>query len=162
MATGGADHSEVDMRSDPQTHEAEVLYAALDALAGGEGIDERLLGHLRPAARRALAQIPGSGLLIVDAQLRLRLVEGPAYESIGWNTDSLDGRLLSQVLPLEVWESLAPHYEMALAGGEAAYEFGSLVGSSLHWAQTVALRDAGGAVVGAVTVSTDITGHQTS
>ena len=146
--------------STPPIHESEVLHAALDALAGGEGIDERLLTHLRPAARRALAQIPGSGLLIVDAQLRLRLVEGPAYESVGWNTDSLDGRLLSQILPAKVWEKLAPHYEMALAGGEAAYEFGSLVGSALHWAQTVPLRDSDGAVVGAVTVSTDITERQ--
>jgi diguanylate cyclase (GGDEF)-like protein/PAS domain S-box-containing protein len=148
--------------STPPIDESEVLYSALDALAGGDGIDERLLAHLRPAARRALAQIPGSGLLIVDAQMRLRLVEGPAYESVGWNTDSLDGRLLSQVLPAKVWEKLAPRYEMALAGGEAAYEFGSLVGSSLHWAQTVPLRDAGGAVVGAVTVSTDVTDRQTA
>jgi diguanylate cyclase (GGDEF)-like protein/PAS domain S-box-containing protein len=138
--------------------ESDPLAAALKALATGDAsIDETLLAQLRPAARAILAQLPGSGLLIVDAQLRVRLVEGPVYDSIGWNSDWLDGRLLPQLMPAAAWQAVERHYELALSGGEAAYDFTAPLDGSLHWTRTVPLRDGDGGVVGAITMSTDAT-----
>ena len=138
-------------------HDQAPMATALEALAAsGAGIDERLLVQLRPALRTVLGQVPGSGILVVDAQLRVRLVEGPAYAAIGWNSDWLDGRGLPELMPAAMWRTLERHYRAALAGETAAYDFSTPAHPSVHWARTVPLRNREGAVVAVMTVSSDV------
>jgi diguanylate cyclase (GGDEF)-like protein/PAS domain S-box-containing protein len=144
----------------PPLNQSEALSAALNTFARAEEIDATLLAQLRPALRKALGQIPGSGLLIVDAQMRVRLVEGPVFDALGWSGDSLDGRLLSQVVPAPLWPELEPHFTQALAGRQTAYEFANPADRTLHWAQTVPLHDSAGAVVAALTLSIDLTARE--
>jgi diguanylate cyclase (GGDEF)-like protein/PAS domain S-box-containing protein len=136
------------------------LLAAATRIGGGQGIDEQMLAELRPVARAWLAQLPGTGLLVADSQLRLRVVEGPAYEEIGWNTEWLDGRLLPQLVPAALWTDLEPHYRHALRGERSDYVYAGPADGRRHWATTAPLRDATGDVVGVVTMSSDVTDRQ--
>jgi diguanylate cyclase (GGDEF)-like protein/PAS domain S-box-containing protein len=140
----------------PVTDQLPAELTAALAAGGAGGIDENVLAGLRPAAQALLKQLPGSGLLIADAQLRVRLAEGPAYTAAGWNTERLDGRALPQLMPPAVWRTIEPHYRQALAGTDTAYDFPSPIDTTIHWTRTVPLRDAAGAVVGVLTFSTDI------
>jgi diguanylate cyclase (GGDEF)-like protein len=67
-------------------------------------------------ARSLLAALPGSALLVFDADLRVLLVEGPSAERLGIRTELTAGGYLGAALPPYLWPQLEPEFRAALAG----------------------------------------------
>jgi PAS domain-containing protein len=105
-----------------------------------------------------LSSLPDTAVVIVDPQLVLRFVCGPALEDRGWDPLEVTGRSLSDVLgeQAEVYE---PHYRIALSGGSSTLESSGMDGTRFYRTEFFPLRLAGDATAGAVGVVRDITQH---
>jgi hypothetical protein len=73
------------------------------------------LAAVTTALRRA---VPGTALYFFDRHLRVILAGGPALADAGWAPADLEGKLVADVLPPEVFDELAPRYQAALDSGE--------------------------------------------
>ena len=92
---------------------------------------------------------PGGGLLIVDADLRVLLIDGNAHLDPG-----LVGRRAPDVFRGEAWTTLEPRYRGAL-DGEAESSYQNMVGEPpVQRLRMAPIRD-GGAVVGVMVLSGD-------
>jgi len=64
--------------------------------------------------RALIARVPGSGMLIVDPQLRVLLAEGDVYRHR--DVSHIVGRPLRDLVPASAWEVLEPRYFAAASG----------------------------------------------
>ena len=123
-----------------------------DRLTTAEGrICDRALASLRPLARATLATLPGTSVLIVDDERRVRLAEGP-----GWDSEFLAGRSLDDVVePLPV---IAAHWAAAFAGEERSYDLANPLDERLAWTRIVPLRGGPDSpVAGVLALTVDVT-----
>ena len=98
----------------------------------------------------------GGGLLIVDADLRILLIDGEAHLD-----PDLVGRCMPDVFPEDAWKILEPRYREAL-GGEAEPSYRDMVGEpSVQRLRMTPIRD-DGAVVGVMVLSADAVSAVTS
>ena len=67
-------------------------------------------------ALAALAALPDVGMLVLDRNLRVLAAEGGVFRGTGWDPGSFTGRCLEDVLPMEAYAALAPHYRAAIEG----------------------------------------------
>ena len=102
-----------------------------------------------------LSSLPDTGVVVVDPQLILRFVCGPALERRGWDPNATIGRPLAEVLgdQTAVYE---PHYRAALAGETATLEAQDGP-RDVYRTEFLPLRLPGDGIVGAIAVVRDIT-----
>jgi PAS domain S-box-containing protein len=104
------------------------------------------------------ANLPDSGVFVVDQDLRYQAVAGPLATAMGFPAESLEGRLLSDVLEGNAYRLALAHFVRAL-GGETLSSEGTSAGRVIttHY---VPLRDESGMVFAAMAISQDITAHR--
>ena len=106
--------------------------------------------------RALISRLPGAGLLIVDAHLRILLADGDAHRDLDAN---VVGQRVEDVVPAETWVRLEPRYRAALAGELQSFDFdydapgGDVTVHALRFAP---IRDATD-VIGVMVLSQDIT-----
>lgn len=105
-----------------------------------------------------LASLPDTAVVVVDEQLVLRFVCGPAFERYGWTHDEVVGRSLADVMGprAAVYE---PHYRIALDGGTSTLEAPDEHGKLVYRTEFLPLRLGGEGIAGAIAVVRDITEH---
>lgn len=118
--------------------------------------EERQRGE---ALYRAIARnLPGTGLFVVDQDLRYIAVEGGLPDKLGLPREAVEGRLVRDVLdPVQAPASEAM-FRRVLSGASAESE-AEFRGHSI-WTKFVPLRDSSGAVTAAMALSTDITARK--
>ncbi len=68
------------------------------------------------AAAAALRELPEALILVFDRDLRFVLTAGQARERLGSPQAGLDGRLVEEAFPSELWRTLEPLFRSALDG----------------------------------------------
>ena len=101
--------------------------------------------------RGLMSGLPGSGLLIVDADLQMLRISGDGHVDPG-----LVGRRVPDVIPAAAWAVVESHYLSALGGKAQSFEYDALGDRGVHAVRLAPLRD-DGAVVGVIALSEDIT-----
>ena len=86
--------------------------ADVDALLSSESL-----------SRALVARLPGSGILLLDRELRIVLFEGDVFRAADWSSEGVEGKLLADVLPAPAWERLGPEYRAALGGQVRTFEY---------------------------------------
>jgi PAS domain S-box-containing protein len=105
----------------------------------------------------AAAPIPSAGVLIADADQRVRHVEGDVFADRAVGADSWIGLRLDEALPRHARPILIPRYAAALAGEPQAFEYRSQDGARAYWVQMTPIRDRAGVIDAVVSVMQDIT-----
>ena len=105
--------------------------------------------------RALISRLPGAGLLIVDADLRILLADGDVHRDL---PADVVGKRVDDVIPAEAWVRLESRYRDALAGELQSFDFdfdalGSVTTHALRFAP---IRDDAG-VIGVMVLSQDIT-----
>ena len=131
--------------------------------AGGQPGSEVIrlkLPRLEEAAelgRALIARVPGSGMLMVDPQLRILLAEGDVYRDR--DVAHIVGRRIRDLVPASSWEVLEPRYLAAVGGRAQSFEFDATAYGSAHSMRFAPIRD-GAAVIGVLVLSQDITSRR--
>jgi hypothetical protein len=87
-------------------------------LAPGVSIDVRGVPDHETVERALRRAVPGTALFFFDRHLRVILAGGPALAAAGMPPESIEGRLLEDVLPPASFARLEPCYRGALDSGE--------------------------------------------
>jgi PAS domain S-box-containing protein len=98
-----------------------------------------------------------ASVIIVDRDLRILHVEGPAFARHGYEPSGWPGRPLSEILPPLSLRELEPRYRAALAGEPQSFDYWTIDRRSAYWAQITPIRDADGSPTSAVAVMQDVT-----
>jgi len=127
-----------------------------------------MCGQLRNALRRTeesearyrgiCSNLPGTGVFVVDRDLRYVAVAGPLAARLGYSREAVEGRLLSEVLDGSRYAQAREQFQRALDGGSHFYE--SRHDGRLISVQYVPLRDESGAIFAAMGICQDITEHR--
>jgi PAS domain S-box-containing protein len=123
----------------------------LSALNDPEG-----LGDAPRLADTILALLPDSGIIAIDSDRRVVVMEGPVLERHGYHAAAAIGRDLHDVIPASAWARLGGHWTRALAGRACALDTRSTDGGGEFWLHFAPLRTDDG-LVGAIMVAQDIT-----
>ena len=129
--------------------EPSLRWCAADAT----DVEARALNNAVDFGRTLIARLVGSGLLVVDSELRVILAEGDAQR--GFDRAAAVGRPVREVLPAPAWDVLEPRYLAALGGSVQRFEYDATDGTthSLRFVPVIAE----GSVVGVTVISRDIT-----
>lgn len=107
--------------------------------------------------RQLAANLPHTSVLVVDCDLRFVLVEGAGLVAEGYDPRRMEGQLLQDTVPPEVYARLKPFYTAAIDGEESSFDsVGSRTGA-IFAVKTRPLRDDTGRIVGAMVLSEDVT-----
>jgi PAS domain S-box-containing protein len=107
-----------------------------------------------------IAHLPDSTVHLFDHELRLVFSEGAPLRAHGYDPDDLEGRLLDEIVPPQIFERLAPEYRAALAGESRSFDLDSDDGKATFWVQIAPLRDELGQIMGVMALSRDITARR--
>ncbi len=105
-----------------------------------------------------ISRLRGAGLLILDLDLRILLVDGDAFDA--YRGDEVVGSRVSEVVSPAAWLILEPRYVAALGGAVQTFEFRAASGAGAHWVRIVPLTDED-TVIGLLLVAHDITANVT-
>jgi PAS domain S-box-containing protein len=125
-----------------------MLLSALNDLAG--------LEDAANVADTILAVIPQSGVIVVDDDMHVVVMQGPVVEHHGYAATKTVGRDLRDVIPATAWKRLGRHWRAALVGESHTVDSASADGHADYWLHFSPLRTKA-AVVGAIMVAQDIT-----
>jgi PAS domain S-box-containing protein len=116
-----------------------------------DGLDEvhRLAGML-------LGVLPGAGIVVVDSQMRIQLIEGQPHGRHGMTAEAAVGRSISDVLPARAWRAVGAKWSAALSGETVALDWASLDGTAEYLLHFSPLCTSAGEVAGAAMVAQDI------
>jgi diguanylate cyclase (GGDEF)-like protein/PAS domain S-box-containing protein len=106
-------------------------------------------------ARTILRNLPGSAVLLLDRDLRVRLAEGPALEELGWRTEGVRRRSLGDLLSGDTGRELPERLQAALDGRPCSFEIP--LGERSHSVRAVPVIGPADEVVGVLAVSVDVT-----
>ena len=110
--------------------------------------------------RQLAANLPHTSVLVVDRDLRFILVEGAGLLAEGYDPRRMEGQLLQDTVPPEVYARLKPFYTAAIDGEESSFDsVGSRTGA-IFAVKTRPLRDDKGRIVGAMVLSEDVTAER--
>ncbi|WP_407726268.1 PAS domain-containing protein [Rhodococcoides fascians] len=110
--------------------------------------------------RQLAANLPHTSVLVVDRDLRFILVEGAGLLAEGYDPRRMEGQLLQDTVPPEVYARLKPFYTAAIDGEESSFDsVGSRTGA-IFAVKTRPLRDDTGRIVGAMVLSQDVTAER--
>ena len=116
------------------------------------------LGHLGDTpkvAQTILALMPDSGVMVIDTDMRIVLMQGPVFERHGYDPSSTVGRNLHDVMPASAWDRLGRHWGAALTGVSHTVDSESADGHRDYWLHFSPLQTKAG-VVGAILIAQDI------
>ena len=114
------------------------------------------LGDASRIADTILGLLPQTGVMVLDADLRIVLMRGGVHERHGYDAGSSIGRHLYDVIPAVAWDHVGEYWRATLAGESPTLETSSVDGKNDYWVHFAPLRtDAG--VVGAIMVAQDVT-----
>ena len=88
--------------------------------------------------RALISGLPGAGLVILDADLRILLAYGDAHQRVGAD---IHGRLVWDVVPATAWEELELRYRAALAGELQTFDFEASTSDTEHAVRIAPIRD---------------------
>ena len=110
--------------------------------------------------RALISELPGAGLLIVDADLRILLADGDVHRDL---PADVVGKRVDDVIPAEAWVRLEPRYRAALAGELQTFDFDfdALGSITVHALRFAPIRDDAG-VIGVMVLSQDVTARVTA
>jgi diguanylate cyclase (GGDEF)-like protein/PAS domain S-box-containing protein len=122
------------------------------------GALEEVLAHVGGLEGSALGGLPGTAAMVLDRDLRVRLMSGPAWAEMGIDPAAIVGRPLAETTPAATFAVVLPHYRAVLTGEERAFAL-SMRGDRAHWLTARPIRASGDAPVeGILVVSWDQTG----
>ena len=116
------------------------------------------LGHLGDTpkvAQTILALMPDSGVMVIDTDMRVVLMQGPVFGRHGYDPSSTIGRNLHDVIPASAWDRLGRHWGAALTGVSHTVDSESSDGHRDYWLHFSPLQTKAG-VVGAILIAQDI------
>jgi PAS domain S-box-containing protein len=119
-------------------------------------IDLDGLGDAATVADTILAVMPDSGVIVIDPELRVALMQGPVFARHGYDPADTVGRDLHDVIPATAWKRLGRHWRAALTGESHTVDSESADGHSDYWLHFSPLRTSTG-VAGAIMVAQDLT-----
>ena len=106
--------------------------------------------------RVLLASLPDTMIVLYDRELRCTLAQGELLHTRGLTAASIEGRLLSEIVPIDPSSNLERLVRRALAGGRGSLEHVDQAGHT-YQVDGVPYRSDAGDVEGAFTVWRDIT-----
>jgi len=119
------------------------------------------VGHIGDADRIAellLALLPAAGVLVVDGDLRIRVLEGRIYARHGMSARTAVGRRVCDVISARTWEVTQPLWELTLRDeATPTLDWTSPDGATAYRLHFAPLCTAEGEVVGATMVAQDVT-----
>ena len=102
--------------------------------------------------------LPQASMYIFDAELRILRAGGPLFADHGLGpVQSLEGRLVSDVLPANAWAQVEEHYAAVLRGEHRSFEYASIDGVAMYLMHFAPLRDDAGSAAGGAAFVRDIT-----
>ncbi|OZD84655.1 GGDEF domain-containing protein [Rhodococcus sp. 05-339-2] len=110
--------------------------------------------------RQLAANLPHTTVFIVDRDLRFVLVEGADLVAEGYDPRRMEGKLLEDTVPTEVFAHVAPYYRAAVAGEESSFDSVSAGTGRVFQVRARPLRDEADAIVGAMVLSEDVTAER--
>jgi diguanylate cyclase (GGDEF)-like protein/PAS domain S-box-containing protein len=130
--------------------------AGSSSLVRACALDE-VLAHVGSLDASALGGLPGTAAMVLDRDLVVRLMQGPAWEEAGIDRAAVVGRPLAETAPEATFAIVAPHYAAVLEGEERAFDL-PMRGGRSHWLTARPIRTGPGAPVeGILAVSWDQT-----
>jgi diguanylate cyclase (GGDEF)-like protein/PAS domain S-box-containing protein len=109
--------------------------------------------------RTVVRNLPNGAVLVFDHDLRYLLADGEALlESVGFSSQALVGKTLSDVATPQHFEALAARYRAALAGESQGFE--AVRGPKTFALDIVPVRDELGGVTAGVVLVYDVTSHK--
>ncbi len=168
----GSDPSMLDAMRESMGGSVDVAVTASTAIAGVVYLGMRrfygpLLGS--PAMfdvasearyRQLAANLPHTAVFLVDTDLRFVLVEGANLVEEGYDPRRMEGQLLRDIVPPDVYARLEPHYRSALAGTESSFDTVSVRTGAIFQVRASSLRDSSGRIIGAMVLSEDVTAER--
>jgi two-component system sensor histidine kinase/response regulator len=109
------------------------------------------------AALAALRNLPDSAVVVFDTELRYVLIASDAIGQPGLDRDTMEGRLIADVLPPERWALLEPLHRAALRGESNSIEVEAPEVSRWYRVHVGPCLDAHGGVTAGLSVIRDIT-----
>ncbi|MCW2967489.1 MAG: multi-sensor signal transduction histidine kinase, partial [Solirubrobacteraceae bacterium] len=103
-----------------------------------------------------LGVLPEIGVLVVDTDMRVRLMAGDVHMLRGTSEEAVIGRRVDEVVLPGAWDALEGEWATALGGETAGLDWASLDGVSEDWLHFAPLRNPEGAVIGATMITQDI------
>ncbi|XAY03644.1 hypothetical protein DSM112329_00464 [Paraconexibacter sp. AEG42_29] len=144
----------------PATDEALVRldrFAVLVALAIANREQELALREAEGLHRALLDNLPGTAVTLYDEDLRVQSIRGPILREAGVDPAQFLGRPICETVPAATLAIVEPLLRTALEGHGGATEYrSSATGGDIH-IEVVPHRDGEGRIVGAMSVSRDIT-----
>ena len=125
-----------------------MLLSALIDLGG--------LGDAAKVADTILAVMPESGVIVIDPEMRVVLMQGPVFGRHGYDAGDTVGRDLHDVIPASAWAQLGGRWRDALAGESQTVDSESADGKSDYRLHFSPLRTST-EVAGAIMVAQNIT-----
>jgi PAS domain S-box-containing protein len=105
--------------------------------------------------RALISRLPGAGLLLVDADLRILLADGDVHRDL---PADIIGKRVDDVVPADAWVQLESRYRAALDGELQSFDFDfDALGSVTTHALRFAPIRGDAAVIGVMVLSQDIT-----
>ena len=108
-------------------------------------------------AASILARLPDAAVIVVDPELTVSLAAGEALTQRGFDPSTMVGRSLVDVLPAGRYERYLPLYRGALSGERSSTEVASPDGEALYVTEFSPVHDSTGALVGAMSISHEVT-----
>lgn len=154
---GGA----VDIAVTASTALAGVVYLGMRRLYGPLLRSPAMFDDASEARYRQLAaNLPHTSVLVVDCDLRFVLVEGAGLVAEGYDPRRMEGQLLRDTVPADVYAVLEPHYLAAVAGEVSWFDSVSPRTGAVFQVQARPLREGSGRIVGAMVLSEDVTAER--
>jgi hypothetical protein len=85
---------------------------------------DEVLTHVATLDSSTLGGLPGTAAMVLDRDLVVRLMQGPAWRELGIDPERIVGRPLVETAPERTFAIVGPHYEAVLAGEERAFATG--------------------------------------
>ncbi|MFP4440240.1 MAG: PAS domain S-box protein [Chloroflexaceae bacterium] len=108
---------------------------------------------------RTLARsLPDSSVILFDQELCCIIAEGPALATAGFANQQIEGKMLREVLPRQIYEELMPYYRAAFAGGATICE--KTFEKTIYLIHTLPVKNEHDEIFGGMLLVQDITEHR--
>lgn len=111
-------------------------------------------------ALAALAALPRAAVMVFDADLRYVIARGLALREQGLEPAVIEGSPVADVVGTERFARYEPMYRAALRGEVSSMEIRARQGDAIFLVEVGPLRDPAGAVLGGVSIASDITAQK--
>ena len=96
--------------------------------------------------------LPDTIVSLLDLDLRFQLVEGPAFESLGWDRSELEGRTVFEAFPPDRAGAFAALLRPVFAGGIVDLEWPTIRGGKLLLVHAAPVEDEQVGVIGVMLI----------